>query len=131
MEGRRRAHEGQEGKVKLIPDKVETAEQQIAKPRGRPFPPGNNANPRGRPKKGTSLTERLRAKLQQPAGGNRKGHVADVIVEAAITLAKMGDMRAIEFITERVDGKVVDRLDIANADDKPFKFTLTIDAGDG
>ena len=33
----------------------------VTKPRGRPFPAGNNANPHGRPKKGTAIRDLLKA----------------------------------------------------------------------
>ena len=33
----------------------------VTKPRGRPFPVGNNANPHGRPKKGTAIRDLLKA----------------------------------------------------------------------
>jgi hypothetical protein len=68
---------------------------------GRPgtFGPGNNANPRGRPKKGETLTDTLKAYVNKRI--NRQQ-----LVLKLYEMALAGNIRAMELIFERVDGKV-------------------------
>jgi hypothetical protein len=68
-----------------------------AKPRGRPFPPGNIANPRGRPPRGQSIAEKLR-ELCDPQ------KIAGIIIKGALE----GDARMIQTLLERTEGKVTD-----------------------
>lgn len=59
------------------PLKSDTADTKtVAKPvRGRPFAPGNNANPRGRPKKGESFADKYRKRLEKDADALIEAHV--------------------------------------------------------
>jgi uncharacterized membrane protein (UPF0182 family) len=69
------------------------------------FKPGQSGNPGGRPK-GTSLTDRLRALVEE----GEKGKTADAICKAAVEAAKSGDFRFFQEILNRLDGKVPDKL---------------------
>ena len=87
------------------------------------FKPGQSGNPSGKPK-GASLTEQLKAKA------NREGRLlVDVLWETAIgrraewvekadgqrilrVQAVRPDMRAMEMIWNRVEGKVPDRIEV-------------------
>ncbi len=64
-----------------------------AKPRGRPFPPGNNANPQGRPKKDRALTAALETTVDKKKLG-----------EKLWALALAGKMDAIKYIYDRIEG---------------------------
>ena len=78
-----------------------------------PFQKGNTLNARrkdgnksGRPKKGQSFAEALRAALDQehrPGMTNRER-----IALVAIEQAKSGSMEAVKWIADRVDGKVAE-----------------------
>src|SRR4051794_3473748 len=71
------------------------------------FKPGISGNPSGRPR-GTSLTARLRDKLDEPAPGEPGKVLADVIADRLIELATdkaRPDRAAIELILAHVDGK--------------------------
>lgn len=79
------------------------------------FPPGNCANPGGRPK-GRTLTGRLRDLLEK---GEINGkpikdgkQVADLLAEVLLKEALQGDMRAIQYVFDRVDGKIPDKLQV-------------------
>lgn len=78
------------------------------------FKPGNNANPRGRPR-GASPTAKLRELLdrgeingQQIKDGKQ---VADLLAEVLLKAALKGDIRAIQYVFDRVDGKALERVE--------------------
>jgi hypothetical protein len=75
------------------------------------FGPGNRANPNGRPK-GRSITDRLRAAIERQEHGGKAleggRDVADLLVQVIIEGALGGDVRLIQLIVDRVDGKVPD-----------------------
>jgi hypothetical protein len=81
------------------------------------FPPGNSANPGGRPK-GKSLTTRLREILDANelegvdlADGEK---VADVLAQVIVRKALAGDFRFVELVFNRIDGKVPDKISIGS-----------------
>ena len=73
------------------------------------FQPGNRANPGGRPK-GRSLTARLRKALRRKAANGKV--VADALIAVLLRSGLEGDLRAIRDIFERVDGTVLDRVEV-------------------
>lgn len=70
------------------------------------FKPGNNANPNGRPKKGYSVTEHVKALLEKDP------KTMDDIVEKITTAAKQGDMAAIKVLWNYMDGMPLQATDI-------------------
>ena len=80
-----------------------------AMPKGRPFKPGQTGNPKGRPKKGESMTDILGElagikDVTLPSGEKvtRKRALVERLWAKAI---RDGDTTAIKFIIERLDGK--------------------------
>ena len=75
------------------------------------FARGVSGNPKGRPK-GLTITELLRQQAEQVVdeSGRTKG---EMMAEVAFRLALEGDMRAIEFIIQRLDGKVPDNVQVS------------------
>ena len=69
----------------------------------RPFKKGFSGNPGGRPA-GENLTETLRLLLQVVGADGRTN--AEAIAEALIRSAKRGNIKAINTILERTEGKV-------------------------
>ena len=69
------------------------------------FQPGNNANPAGRPKKGATLTDALKAKLSKPK-----------LAAALLKLAYAGDVAALKYVYDRVDGTPVQRVEDVTPD---------------
>ena len=76
-----------------------------------PWQPGESGNPRGRPQKGTTLTELLRetAECMTQGGLARKQALVNKIWE----MAENGDLAAARLILEYVDGKPVERIEAA------------------
>lgn len=70
-----------------------------------PWTSGQSGNRRGRPRKGTSFKEAL-VKALAIKDPETKRTQLQYIVDAAIDRAKAGDLDAIRFIAERLDGKV-------------------------
>jgi hypothetical protein len=70
------------------------------------FSKGSSGNPGGRPKK--TLTILLKHKLDENLiAGDVKTTIGEYIVDQAIKLACCGDMQAIKWIFERVDGRPI------------------------
>lgn len=63
--------------------------------------PGQSGNKKGGPKKEYSLTHILRSNLDKKA-----------LMEKLVELADKGDIRALQMIYERIEGKVKDKLEI-------------------
>ena len=76
---------------------------------GRGFLPGRSGNPAGRVK-GTSFKTYLREEADKLAadGRPRLHRVADT----AMVMAEGGDIRAIAFVAERLDGKVTQKFEV-------------------
>ena len=71
------------------------------------FLPGNHANDAGRPK-GMVLSERLRAAVD-----------ADALAKALLKLVSKGEMAAIAYVYDRLEGKPKQALDIQRSEDDP------------
>lgn len=56
--------------------------------------PGQSGNPKGRPKKGETLTDALSAKLDK-----------DMLAEKLLALVEEGDFAAIKYAYDRIDGR--------------------------
>jgi hypothetical protein len=69
-------------------------------------------NRRGRPKKGQALTDILNYKLDQRDGSGKLQREA--VAEKLIGLALEGDMTAIRYVMDRVDGKPKETLSLEN-----------------
>ena len=82
---------------------------------------GNTGNPGGRPK--NTLTTILKERMMEDVMINDKWlTTADLIVDQAIQLALEGDMQAIKWIFERVDGRPIPmRLELVT-EHKPFRI---------
>jgi len=66
--------------------------------------PGQSGNPKGRPKKGLTLTDKLRTALAAPGAG--QGTKADEIVARVTELAMAGEKWAVELIWTRLEGRL-------------------------
>jgi hypothetical protein len=78
----------------------------------KPFKKGQSGNPGGRPK-WKHITEMLKHEDNQ----EKLEQLVHVIYDKALS----GDMRAVEFIADRLEGKVAHRLQVSPANDKPIK----------
>jgi hypothetical protein len=66
---------------------------------------GYTGNPNGRPKKGTALTDLLRLKMEKPISDFPGAPtVKDVITTKLIEMANNGDIAAMKYLMDRVDG---------------------------
>ncbi len=78
---------------------------------------GESGNPSGKPKNalGTSISKELRKQLAEEDPGTGRANI-ELIVAAAIRRGKRGEPKALEFIADRTEGKVV----------QPVKLDATI-----
>jgi hypothetical protein len=80
---------------------------------GKPFEKGDaRINRRGRPKKGQALMDILNYQLDQRDGSGKLQREA--VAEKLIGLALEGDMTAIRYVMDRVDGKPKETVSLEN-----------------
>ena len=85
-----------------------TEEERPRRVVGRPFQKGQSGNPAGRAPKGQTFAEALRAQLEAVKNGtSNRDRLAAVVLEKAMK----GDLEAVKWIIDRVDGKVADRVE--------------------
>ena len=88
------------------------------------FKPGNCANPKGRPRKEHSLTAILEQLGDEPwgeSGVTRKQALAALLWQKAID---EGDMPAIKYIYDRIDGLPVAKQEISGNDGEPVSIKV-------
>lgn len=88
---------------------------------GKGFRPGQSGNPNGRPK-GRSLTARLRTIIgRETKDGKDYG---DLVMEVLVKAALKGDMKAMGYILDRVDGKLAQPIkqEISGPDGGPVEI---------
>ena len=76
------------------------------------YTPGNSGNPEGRPK-GPSLLTALKKHLEAHP------EEVDQIVTTLVSMARAGDLKAIEIVGDRLDGKPTQRSEISGPDGGP------------
>jgi hypothetical protein len=107
-------------------DDTQSAGKTAGKPRGRPFEPGNRANPSGRPMGARNKTTVMLEQMMADDG------VA--VVQAILDAAKGGDMTAARIIVDRIVPPrkdrpvVVDLPKIESAADIPQATTAILEA---
>lgn len=73
-----------------------------------PWQPGQSGNPNGRPKKEITISDILRAGLDEKIDGKtRREHILNKV----LWMAGAGDKWAIEFIADRTEGKALERVE--------------------
>lgn len=65
------------------------------------FPKGQSGNPKGRPPKNEEMRSALRRALKEDGG-------KDAIARAIVREAAKGNVEAVKFVFDRIDGKVKD-----------------------
>ena len=101
--------------------KKPTSKHEIIRDEKGQYMKGHSGNPGGRPK--NTLTTILKERMMEDVMINDKWLTnADLIVDQAIQLALEGDMQAIKWIFERVDGRPIPmRLELVT-EHKPFRI---------
>jgi hypothetical protein len=81
------------------------------------YKPGQSGNPKGRPKSGTALTDLLRKELNRKDEDNvaKKARLVNKLIE----LADGGDVIALKYVFDRVDGRPTEtvKADVSGAMD--------------
>lgn len=73
-----------------------------------PFVKGQSGNPGGRPKAGESFATALARQLEAVKNGTT---TRDRVASAVIDLALKGNLDAVKWIVDRVDGKLAERVE--------------------
>ena len=86
------------------PAKEENQDKPIRDSKGR-FPKGVSGNPTGRPLGARSLTAMLRHRIEEYP------ERAQEMLDNLINMARAGDLRAVEIIMDRLEGKALQQMD--------------------
>jgi ribosomal protein L17 len=82
---------------------------------GKPFEKDDpRINRRGRPKKGETLTDLLREKIETTKTAKEKLTRKERIVEKLIALAEGGDFSALRYLFDRLDGKPKESIEMTD-----------------
>lgn len=87
------------------------------------FQPGQSGNPNGRPKRGQTFADALKAALAVKDPETKQTELRKVAA-ALVREAKAGNVSAIAMIAERLDGKVATDLNLGNRDDNPLRVVI-------
>ena len=79
-----------------------------------PFSKGKSGNPQGRPKKGETLTDLLREKIEAPKTAKEKLTRKEKIIEKLIELAETGDLSALKYLFDRIDGRPKESIELTD-----------------
>lgn len=99
------------------------------------WPKGHSGNPKGRPKKGDSVTEAIREELEriptiEADGLDGRGRTfAQIIARKTVQLAAAGDDRARNAVLERTEGKVVQP--VGGEGGEPIKTEIIVTSSAG
>lgn len=80
------------------------------------FAPGTSGNPRGRPRKGSTLTDFLRWSASQIVSAEDRRTKAQAAAEAAWQAAIGGDVPALKLVFDRYDGPLPQKLEHTGAE---------------
>lgn len=84
--------------------------------------PGQSGNPKGRPKTGKRLSDVLRRVLAEPTGEGKTK--ADELAGVLWSLAKAGDLDAVKYIYDRLDGKPTESQEISGPGGNPLELRV-------
>jgi hypothetical protein len=79
-----------------------------------PFSKGKSGNPQGRQKKGETLTDLLREKIETKRDAKDKLTRKELIIEKLIVMAEGGDLSALKYLFDRIDGRPKESIELTN-----------------
>ena len=94
-----------------------------------PWQPGQSGNPKGRAKKGQTITDEIRKELKRriiPDGDkfiSRRKAIAKVLIELSIK----GDLQAIKQLMTYIDGLPIEKHEITGGEGGPLRHQVIID----
>ncbi len=98
---------------------------------GRNWKPGQSGNPNGRPKKGDTLTDLLREYVEGiavlpvgPEGQKRRVRVKKALIREMVNRALGGSDQIMIHILDRLDGRVVSKLEMTGEDGGPVGLNI-------
>ena len=89
---------------------------------GKPFAKGESGNPHGRPRKGETMTDILRQisaeSISEKGGG--KVEIKTAMARKLVAMALGGDLSAIKYVYDRIDGFPTQAIQQQDEDGKPI-----------
>jgi len=89
--------------------------------------PGQSGNPKGRPKKGKTITDALNKYLNQKEPGSEITRKQQLIQSIYSLAVDEGDLLAIKYIIDRIDGKPVETKEISGPEGEPVQLFVSND----
>jgi len=90
-----------------------------------PFEPGKSGNPNGRPKKSEAMTDILRGELDTLDLTDDEGNelpAKQAIARKLISLAMGGDIPAMKYVYDRIDGRPKESIDLEHSGELTVVF---------
>jgi len=83
-------------------------------PEGKKFPKGVSGNPNGRPKGRISFIPAIKQALAECVDDNKGDPIQmrDALVKTLLNKALGGDMKALEYVIDRIDGKALQNVEM-------------------
>lgn len=82
---------------------------------------GQSGNPKGRPPKGKAMSEELRRLLARQASGSKRTNL-EVLVANLIDMALAGQLDAIKYICDRLEGRPAQAVELGGDEARPITF---------
>ena len=95
------------------------------KPNQTSFKPGQTGNPKGRPPKGTSLTDVMREFLEEIPEGQERNN-KELFVQKSYDLAMKGDPTFAKLVWNYLDGMPQQKIDHTSKDEKIQGIVVTV-----
>ena len=104
-------------------NKENPEKQEIIRLENGQFKKGQSGNPKGRPKKGLAIADILTEIGSRIVAKDKT--LKEEVLEKAFDMALSGDLNAIKFIAERLEGSSVQRMQVQN--DNPIEVMRIVD----
>ena len=79
------------------------------------FKPGISGNPKGRPRRGEAITDLLRVKIEEKTPEKNISR-KERIIEKLISMSESGNLEAIRYLINRLDGSPVAQVNIGQSE---------------
>jgi len=84
-----------------------------------PWTKGQSGNPKGRPRRGQTMTDEIKALLDKTVWPFNKT-ARELLALRLLTLGIQGEVKAIQYLCDRTDGKPAQALELSSDEKRPL-----------